>query len=62
MSPDTNIDLEYLRKRFQAAPFRPYPWDGEDRNIGAFRSKEELIAWYCQPPGEVGQPYRDRVA
>lgn len=54
-------DLDYLRACLEAAPFRPYPWDGEDRNIGAFRSKEELVAWYCQPPGIDGQPYRDRA-
>ena len=52
--------LDYLRERLQAAVFVPYPWDGEDENLRAFRSKEELIAWYCQPPGDVGQPYRDR--
>ena len=54
-------DLEYLRQCLLAAPFTPHPWDGEDRNIGAFRSKEELIEWYCQPPGVVNQPYRDRA-
>ncbi len=55
-----NVDLEYLRARLQRITFVPYPWDGEDKNIGAFRSKEELIAWYCQPPGVENQPYRDR--
>ena len=52
--------LDYLRKCLEACPFRPYPWDGEDRNIGAFRSREELVAWYCQPPAPDGTPYRDR--
>lgn len=54
-------DLEYLRECIERAEIVPHPWDGEDRNIGAFRSKEELIAWFCQPPGEDGQPYRDRA-
>jgi hypothetical protein len=57
----SDIDLDYLRRCLEEAPFTPYPWDGEDRNIGAFRSREELIAWYCQPPGTDGQPYRDRA-
>ncbi len=57
---DPYVDLDYLRARLQAAEFTPFKWDGEDRNLAAFRSKEELVAWYCQPPGEVGQPYRDR--
>lgn len=57
----SDVDLDYLRDCLQAAEFKPYPWDGEDRNIGAFRSREELIVWYCQPPGVVAQPYRDRA-
>lgn len=52
--------LDYLRACLETADLRPYPWDGEDKNLGAFRSREELIAWYCQPPGVVAQPYRDR--
>lgn len=56
-----DIDLEYLREALERAEFHPQPWDGEDKNIGAFRSKEELIAWFCQPPGIVNQPYRDRA-
>jgi hypothetical protein len=54
-------DLEYLRQCLQAATITPCPWGGEDKNIGAFRSKQELIAWYCQPPGAENQPYRDRA-
>ncbi len=57
----SDIDLDYLRFCLgTATPFVPYPWDGEDRNLAAFRSREELIEWYCQPPGIDGQPYRDR--
>ena len=52
--------LNYLRKCLEVCQFRPYQWDGEDRNIGAFRSREELAAWYCQPPAPDGTPYRDR--
>ncbi len=55
-----DADLEYLHDCLRRADFTPYPWEGEDRNIGAFRSKEEFIAWYCQPPGVEGEPYRDR--
>lgn len=57
----TDLDLEYLRDCLLRATIVSYPWEGEDRNIGAFRSKEELIAWYCQPPGLDGEPYRDRA-
>lgn len=57
----SDTDLDYLRWRLLDAEFTPYPWDGEDKNIGAFRSREELIEWYCQPPGADGQPYRDRA-
>ncbi len=54
-------NLEYLRERLQAAEFRPYPWEGEDRNLGSFCStKEALVEWWCQPPGVPQQPYRDR--
>lgn len=56
----SDLDLEYLREALGRAPFVPYTWDDEDRNLGAFRSREELVAWYCQPPGVDGQPYRDR--
>lgn len=56
-----DIDLKYLHDRLSQISFTPYPWVGEDRNLGAFRSKEELIEWYCQPPGIENQPYRDRA-
>src|SRR4051812_16302905 len=57
----SDIDLDYLRQRLLEAKFIPYSWDEEDKNIGAFRSREEFIEWYCQPPGVVNQPYRDRA-
>lgn len=53
-------DLDYLRECLEKVSFIPYPWDGEDQNLAAFRSKEEFVAWYCQPPGVDGQPYCDR--
>lgn len=56
-----DIDLDYLRQRLVQATFIPHQWDQEDKNLGAFRSREELIDWYCQPPGVVVQPYRDRA-
>jgi hypothetical protein len=56
-----DIDIQYLRECLQRADFLPIPWEHEDKNLGAFRSKEELISWFCQPPGVVDQPYRDRA-
>ncbi len=55
-----NDDLKYLRDCLEKVELIPYEWDGEDKNIGAFRSKEELVAWYGQGPGVDGEPYRDR--
>jgi hypothetical protein len=56
----TDPDMEYLRGHLARADLKPFPWEGEDRNLSAFRSYSELVAWYCQPPGKDGQPYRDR--
>lgn len=58
MSKD--IDLDYLRDCISRATFVPFPWIGEDKNLAAFRSREQLIEWYCQPPATDGTPYRDR--
>lgn len=55
------LDLDYLRDCLQRATLVPYQWDGEDRNVGALRSKDELVAWYSQPPAPDGTPYRDRA-
>jgi hypothetical protein len=55
-----NDDLKYLRDCLAKVELIPYEWDGEDKNIGAFRSKKELAAWYGQGPGVDGEPYRDR--
>lgn len=55
-----DLDLEYLRDHLNAAKLVPFPWEGEDRNLAAFRSKNELVSWYSQPPGVENQPYRDR--
>lgn len=57
---EQELDLEYLREHLRAANLVPFAWDGEDRNLAAFRSHEQLVAWYGQPPGQPGQPYRDR--
>lgn len=57
------VDLDYLREQLLRAPFTPHDWSancGGDKNLGAFRSRDELIEWYCQPPGLDGQPWRDR--
>lgn len=58
---EEELDLDYLRSHLRDAHLTPVLWDGEDRNMRAFRSKEELIEWYGQPPGKVNQPYRDRA-
>jgi hypothetical protein len=55
-----DVDLDYLAMSLKNAEFVPYPWIGEDKNIGAFISRKSLIEWYCQPPGLDGEPYRDR--
>lgn len=57
----TDPDLGYLREHLCAASLTPYPWDGEDKNIGAFRSREELVSWFGQGPGVDGEPHRDRA-
>lgn len=31
----------------------------EDKNLKAFESKEAFREWFSQPPGPVGNPYRD---
>ena len=41
------------------APFTPYHFDGEDKNLRAFASQSAFIDWYGQPPGPPGGPYRD---
>ncbi len=53
-------DMEFLRARLLEVNLLPYTWDGEDKNIGAFRSKAELVTWYSQSPGVLAEPYRDR--
>lgn len=53
-------DLDYLRQCLERAAFVSHEWFGEDKNLAAFRSRERLIKWYCQPPGAEGEPYRDR--
>ena len=53
-------DMKYLRACLSAAPLVAFQWDGEDKNLCAFRSKTELVTWYGQPPGKNGEPYRDR--
>lgn len=54
-------DIEYLRTMLESALFAPVPFYGEDRNLCAFNSHKQLVEWYCQPPGVVDQPYRDRA-
>ena len=48
----------YFVESVNALSFKPYTgYSGEDKNLLAWRSKEEFIAWYGQPPGN--EPYRD---
>lgn len=48
----------YLRRCLEATPFVPGDWPEEDKNVAAFRTKEAMISWFCQPPGD--EPHRDR--
>ena len=50
---------EYFLTRLEQFDFKPWPFYGDDKNLLAFGSKEEFASWYCQPPGQVGEPYRD---
>lgn len=56
-----NDVLKYLRDCLSQAPLVSYPFAGEDRNLRAFRSRQELVEWYSQPPGKRGESYRDRA-
>lgn len=60
MTTEEELDLEYLRRALQVTPLVPHPWNHADRNVGAFRSKEELVAWFGRPPGVRAEPHRDR--
>ena len=51
--------LSYFRSHAARAPFTPIPFDGEDKNLRAFASQRAFIDWFGQPPGPVGNPYRD---
>lgn len=57
---DTDLDMDYLLRCLWAVPLRPLGWEGEDRNLAAFNSCDELTSWYGRPPGNDGEPYRDR--
>ena len=50
--------LAYFTESINAMGFNPFKgYQGEDKNLLAWRSKEEFISWYGQPPGS--EPYRD---
>lgn len=53
--------LTYFRERVEAFDFHPWGFDGEDKNLRAFRSKEAFVNWYAQEPGPVAHPYRDEA-
>lgn len=53
------IDLDYLKSKLEKISFTPFKWEGEDKNLFAFNSKELFINWYCQPPSKVKEPWRD---
>lgn len=48
---------DYFGKAISSRPFFSYPFLDEDKNLRAFRSKQDFISWYGQPPGN--EPYRD---
>ena len=50
--------LSYFTESVNTLFFKPYTdYQGEDKNIMAWRSKADFISWYGQPPGS--EPYRD---
>lgn len=51
--------LDYFRQRLAEYPFIPHHFDCEDKNLRAFASNEDFGDWFAQPPGAVGNPYRD---
>lgn len=52
--------LEYFKACVDAYPhFKGSLFDCEDKNLKAFESKESFKEWFGQPPGPVGNPYRD---
>lgn len=52
--------LNYFTSCVQETPFVPFTdFEGEDKNILSWRSKENYIEWWAQPPGIINQPYRD---
>ena len=49
---------EYFKANTELMPFIPYTaYQGEDKNLLSWRSKEDYIRWWGQPPGN--EPYRD---
>lgn len=54
------MSLEYFQSCLAAYPhFKGTRFDCEDKNLKAFDSKESFGEWFGQPPGPVGNPYRD---
>ncbi len=52
--------LDYFKKSIDSQLFVPYTdFHGEDKNLLAWRSKEDFISWYGRPPGKIAEPYRD---
>lgn len=52
--------LEYFKSRVDYYPyFAGHQFECEDRNLLAFTSRDAFRNWYGQPPGAVGEPYRD---
>ena len=50
--------LPKFRYNIWGLPFEPYiDYQGEDKNILSWQSKEAYIKWWGQPPGN--EPYRD---
>lgn len=52
--------LDYFTSYINQSSFIPFKeFQGEDKNILSWQSKEDYIKWLGQPPGYVGEPYRD---
>lgn len=52
--------LDFFRAQVDAyAGFVGNDFECEDKNLRAFASRDAFRDWYGQPPGQVGEPYRD---
>lgn len=56
--PFFNNWKNYFTNMMVGVNLNPLAWEGEDKNLRAFNSKEEFLDWFCHHP-EKPEPYRD---